>query len=707
MNKYFYLIIFCASCFFCNSSFAQEKYACGSTQAREQLLEQHPEFKPRIEQLEQYLSSLDIRNLKKTRQGTYIIPVVFHILHDYGPENIQDAQVYDALNMLNDYFNLRNADTIDIIPPFQNVKANVGFEFRLATIDPSGHCTKGINRIPTYKTFVADDDGKIIIWDRSKYLNIWIVRSMNTWEAARAYTPAFADLIPEFDGLLILHDYVGGIGTSSIFAGKLMVHEIGHYFNLEHPWGPVNGPGVFCGDDGVQDTPITKGHSSCNYLFDSVCTGTIENVQNMMEFSFCYKMFTQGQKDRMILALNSPVAERNQLITQSTIDSTGVLLPRPDCSPIADFNSVVRFKCLDASFNFKDFSYNDTINQLQWDFGAGAIPTSTSSINPSVKYSTGGWKDITLTASANSGSNTKTKSNYIYVADTVGRNVQNTVFTFEDPQDYPNWPMVNYFNNDFKWQFYDGGNAYSGYRAMRFRGFDDRPAGAKMTNTSRGDYDEFYTPAFDLSTFNGGNVYLNFMYAGATSASPTNIFDSLQIFYSNSCGTYWQSVGTKGNLVTGNLINNGSTPDEFLPQPTTIWNNWSIDLPTGAKTSKTYFKFRYRSGNLSNGFYIDDLQFTSWPTSLTSIKSNGYAFNIIPNPASEQVKLQLQSPVNGKGQLQIMNLMGQAVYTKLLNMKAGTLQEVELDTQSLGAKGLYLVSWNLNGQRSTQRLLIQ
>jgi PKD repeat protein len=706
MNKKFFLFLICVCCFF-KTTLGQEKFKCGTTQAREQLLEQHPEFKPRIKQLEQYLSSLDIRNLKKTRQGTYIIPVVFHILHDYGPENIQDAQVYDALNMLNDYFNLRNADTVDIIPPFQNLKANVGFEFRLATIDPNGNCTKGINRIPTYKTYVGDDDAKIITWDRSKYLNIWVVGYINNFEAAKTYTPAFADMIPQFDGLLILHDYVGGIGTSTPFTGKIMVHEIGHYFNLEHPWGAVNDPNWICGDDGVQDTPITKGHSSCNYLFDSVCTGVIENVQNLMEFSYCHKMFTLGQKDRMILALNSPVAERNQLITQSTIDSTGVLLPRPDCPPIADFNSVVRFKCLDASFNFKDFSYNDTINQLQWDFGAGANPTSTTSINPSVKYSTVGWKDITLTASANSGSNTKTKSNYIYVADTVGRNVQNTVFTFEDPQDYPNWPIVNYFNNDFKWQFYDGGNAYSGYRAIRFRGFDDRPPSAQLVNTSRGDYDEFYTPAFDLSTFTSESVYLNFMYAGATCASSINIFDSLKIYYSNNCGSTWQFLSFKGTLNNGNLINNGSTPDEFLPLPSTIWNSWSIDLPSGAKTSKTYFKFRYRSGNLSNGFYLDDLQFTSWPTSLTSMQSNGYAFNIIPNPASDYVKLQLQAPVNGKGQLQIMNLMGQAVYTKQLDIKAGTLHEVDLDTHSLGAKGLYLVSWNLNGQRTTQRLLIQ
>ncbi|HPI55107.1 MAG TPA: hypothetical protein PLU10_10465 [Chitinophagaceae bacterium] len=98
MKKFLLLFVSCWICW--NVAQAQEKFACGTTQARAQLLNQHPEWQSHVNQLEQYLSSLDIRNLKKTRQGTYIIPVVFHILHDYGNEFIQDAQVYDALKML-------------------------------------------------------------------------------------------------------------------------------------------------------------------------------------------------------------------------------------------------------------------------------------------------------------------------------------------------------------------------------------------------------------------------------------------------------------------------------------------------------------------------------------------------------------------------------------------------------------------------------
>ena len=47
---------------------------------------------------------------------SYIIPVVVHVLHQGGPENISDAQILDAMRILNEDYNKQNADTIDVIP---------------------------------------------------------------------------------------------------------------------------------------------------------------------------------------------------------------------------------------------------------------------------------------------------------------------------------------------------------------------------------------------------------------------------------------------------------------------------------------------------------------------------------------------------------------------------------------------------------------
>ena len=61
-------------------------------------------------------SILDLRTATFGSEGlrggetTYVIPVVFHIIHDNGPENISDAQVQDAIRILNDDLNRLNAD---------------------------------------------------------------------------------------------------------------------------------------------------------------------------------------------------------------------------------------------------------------------------------------------------------------------------------------------------------------------------------------------------------------------------------------------------------------------------------------------------------------------------------------------------------------------------------------------------------------------
>ena len=51
----------------------------------------------------------------------YTIPVVFHILHNGGTENISDAQVADALAILNRDFRRLNADADNVQTPFQGM----------------------------------------------------------------------------------------------------------------------------------------------------------------------------------------------------------------------------------------------------------------------------------------------------------------------------------------------------------------------------------------------------------------------------------------------------------------------------------------------------------------------------------------------------------------------------------------------------------
>ena len=236
-------------------SSAQE-HRCYSSEMNNQALSNDPSLVRQTQELENFIQQY--ATVERRNNGVvYVIPIVFHILHNYGAENISDAQILDEVRILNRDYRRLNADTIDLVPAFVGLAADAEIEFRLPSIDPNGNCTNGIDRIPTLLTYSANDQSKLNPWPRDKYLNIWVANSLeNTGAAAYAYLPGSVPS-PAVDGILSRHNYIGSIGTSDENSSRTLTHEIGHCLNLQHPWGSTNQPGVSCGDDQVSDTPIT------------------------------------------------------------------------------------------------------------------------------------------------------------------------------------------------------------------------------------------------------------------------------------------------------------------------------------------------------------------------------------------------------------------------------------------------------------------
>jgi PKD repeat protein len=263
------LVILVSHCFL-----AQELKHCGTDAAIKQLYEAHPElFQSFVDNENAYTANAH----KKTQSTTtYTIPVVFHILHQNGTENISDAQIIDGINILNRDMLKLNADTINIISKFRPLASNVNIVFELAKLDPQGNCTNGIDRIYTSKTNYGDDSAKVNPWPRDQYLNIWTAKALQQGWAGYAYYPSAATgSLSVHDGLMILADYIGSIGTSNVNKSRTLTHEIGHWLDLGHPWNTtINisiNVGLACGDDLVYDTPITKGHTTCPNLLTPDC----------------------------------------------------------------------------------------------------------------------------------------------------------------------------------------------------------------------------------------------------------------------------------------------------------------------------------------------------------------------------------------------------------------------------------------------------
>ena len=85
-------------------------------------------------------------NLNVPKGTVYKVPVVFHVLHNNGIENISDEQILDALSILNRDYRLLNNDANNVQSDFQGMPKDVEVEFVLATKAPNGQCFKGITR---------------------------------------------------------------------------------------------------------------------------------------------------------------------------------------------------------------------------------------------------------------------------------------------------------------------------------------------------------------------------------------------------------------------------------------------------------------------------------------------------------------------------------------------------------------------------------
>ena len=220
-----------------------------------------------------------------TKAVQYTIPVVFHVLHNGGPENISKEQILSALAILNRDYAMLNADTISIQPPFQSLRSKADIKFALATKAPNGACFSGITRTQNAATsdgdngqgqvnaIVAGNDVYNGQWPGNKYLNIFICQDIG---GAAGYTtnPSSWSASSMMNGIWVLSTYVGDMGTSSLNSSRTLTHEVGHWLNLSHVWGGTNTPGVSCGNDNVNDTPACIGSTSCS-LTANTCSSDI------------------------------------------------------------------------------------------------------------------------------------------------------------------------------------------------------------------------------------------------------------------------------------------------------------------------------------------------------------------------------------------------------------------------------------------------
>ncbi len=885
---------------------AQEGFNCGTDLMMEKLYQQHPELRQaQIDYNNEIIKAAAEKKEQKATESVYIIPVVFHIIHTYGTENISDAQVLDQVAILNRDFRKLNADITAAIPFFQGIAADTKIEFRLPKLDPNGNCTNGIDRIYSHKTNSANDLSKLNPWPRNKYLNVWVVRSMESvGTAGYAYYPgATSGFLSPFDGIIILHDYIGSVGTGSVFRSRALTHEVGHWLNLPHTWGSTNNPNVACGDDLVNDTPVTKGHDNCNnrtdyfcdsqtltavYDFSNVTTstgtidptatpnqinttsnlaveltsfnamgvsanssvsgafgfsdwdtgalnaetvyanltgslntakyyefkvkpiagqamtltgitfnikrdtsgvrtfavrssvggfaanltssvtpanpllsvqagntffitmdttnaisgskitlsgasytniydsltfriygfnaedaagsfeidnvtisgtfGTMENVENYMEYSYCSKLFTTDQKLRMRTALESTVSARNNLWINSNLTATGISPATADCKAKPDFfvTGDKRWICKGTTITFQKNIMHGTPTSLLWRFpGSTATPTSTSTAaTVNVVYDQVGVWPVTLVATNASGVDSVVKTEYITVSNPWGDFMGNGYTeNFENANSFWYYWKINNMDNNantFTHVNYTGYNSSKSLLMNAYQNYNN-------------DVDEIISPSFNLAYVTPAT--LSFKYAGSSHGTvAADIQDALKVYYSITCGNSW-TILPSGTISNATLANNGYSAGFFTPTSASQWTTKTINLPTSANNQNVRFKFVFEAGPEPNNLYIDDINING----VVGIAENTNTFDlmIFPNPTNQSTSVSYHLTQKGNVKLEVVDVLGKTIVVPVNTTQSEGDYKINLSkTDNNFSNGVYFIRLTVDNVSTTRKLII-
>jgi len=666
------------------SLYSQVITPCTTDEMNEILIQEDPEIIEITRELEEFTQKFIKQN---TAKNTYVIPVVFHIMHNGGVENITKSKVEKAIEILNEDFSATNQDLMTVIPEFENIIGNADIEFRLARIDPEGNFTEGIVKVQTEATYRAGNNVKYIspAWDRAKYLNIWSVSSIGNGAAGYSQYPGSVQNAPAIDGIVVKYNYVG--------RDHVITHEVGHYLNLIHPWGSTNNPDVASNcqtDDYVDDTPNTIGSAIGNCNLNQNTCGSLDNVQNIMDYSSCDRMFSEGQVVRMHAALNSNVSSRNNLWSEANLIATGTNegYDAPTCSPIASVRFGHTTGCEGYEVRFEDLSYNGEIQSRLWSF-PGGTPSESSDSLVTVMYENPGYYDVSFQVSNEAGSNELIITDFIWVIDTltgynnpVHEDFENAAFPVNNEDESLSWTKIE--KGDGHWE-YTTDAAFSGNGSVRIKNYLN---GEAIVNT-------LISPNINMSDFTPGALSFRMAYAKKYNSN----MDELRVYLSRDCGVSW----SLRYLKSGSSLSNNTQFELFIPGQED-WRLETINMTPIEDWKHLRIKIEMESFG-GNCLYIDDLRVEE-ATIVTMFQNAVFTdLEVYPNPVTRNSIITFYMKQSNAVELSVLNIYGQEIYKSSLLQNTGK-QKIEIRNILPDVSGgIYFVKLSSQGFGKTVKVI--
>lgn len=671
---------------------------CGSAARHEMLLQQYPSLAEKQQQSEQAYQQY-LNSAQKGQRALITIPVIVHVVHDGdtvgGSENISDAQVYSQINALNIDYRKQNPDTANIPSVFRPLAADFEIEFCLATRDPQGNATTGIERIngqrSSWTVVTADEFKPSTIWDPSKYLNIWVMRLGGTNSSTLGYAQ-FPGMPDSTDGIVVDYKAFGTVGDllSGHDQGKTLTHEVGHWLGLMHVWGDDNGA---CNqDDLVADTPVQGAENYGCPAFPHISCSNGPNgdmFMNYMDYTDddCSFMFTVGQKARADFFLNG---ERSSILTSNGCEPLPVyerdiaivelVFPTEEiCTntfvPAARVKNLGTQVITSMLINYQVDGVG--LNQYQWQgwiepggedylfFPQQTLPIGAHSYY--VYFSTlNGSNDQNV-------GNEDALINFDIVSIGIGESIP-VEEGFETGAIPSSWELENP-NSDRTWKVDTTAGANGSSISAVFDNFSGNSG-----NNPRGTRDGLITEEYDFRNANIPFVTFSVAYARRNPSSK----DSLFLYYSPDCGVTWQKLWGKTNSSLATAADIGT---KFVPAAAE-WREEFVWVHFLAGMGKVQFKFENYS-DWGNNIYIDDFKVNLTPVSTTHVSSGLLSVEVFPNPSSGVFNVRIQSPQPHDIKVEILDITGKKIREWAIEEKAAWSETI--NASGIVSQGMYFL----------------
>ena len=700
---------------------------CGSADHYQEMLQNNPSYAQQRQLIETQTTNYE-NNPSNHKRAVVSIPVVFHVVYNTTAQNVSDAQIQSQLTVLNADFRKLNSDITSVPSVFAALAADCEIQFCLAQQDPAGLSTTGIIRKSTTSTSFSTNDavkyaaqGGSTIWDRNKYLNIWVC---NLSGGVLGYAQ-FPGGPAATDGVVITYTALGTTGTAAApyNKGRTATHEVGHWLNLFHIWGD---DGTACtGSDLVADTPNQEDENYGCPTFPQVSCSNGTNgdlFMNYMDYTddACMYMFTTGQKTRLS-ALFAAGGSRASLATSIGCNAVGVVA------------------CGNAS-GLSSSSITTTGATISWTAVSGA-----TSYNVQYKLSTATtWTTLTASTTSSILTGLTAGSTYNFQIQAVCASGTSTyvasTFTTTTATSCGNPTSLNATSitttgATLGWTAVSGATSYNVQYKLS--------TATTWTTTTSTTTSKALTGLTASSTY---NYQIQAVCASGTSSYVASTFTTTAS--TSTCTNNYESNNTRATASTiaintniTSMLGTSTDKDYFKIVTTTaapklkvtlstlpldydvkLYNASGTLLSTAASSGTTTETIKYNTATKGATYYIyvygyngaysaTNCYTLNASTSATNfikteqLSENKPEINVYPNPVSDKINVQYFEEGNKQIIANVYNALGQKVVTQS-NITIEGENNISIDVNNL-SNGIYILELVGTEERKVQRFTIQ